>query len=183
MQLRTKTYELRRYWLYDDGRFPNNKDLPVLHYRQVLQFAWLFPSRAIKKLFKQNHWDNPWTHGLYTYHHYHRITHEVVGIYKGSATLQLGGVNGICVVVSKGDVLIIPAGVAHKNLETENSLKRVGAYPNGFTYDMNYGRPGEWPQTDLNIASLPVPERDPVFGFAGELQKYWKAKINHPPVV
>lgn len=167
-------YEVQQYWLYDDGRFPNNSRLPALHYRNVLQPGWLFPARAIQQLFKANHWENAWRHGIYTYHHYHSITHEVLGFYKGITTLQLGGLEGVRVVVSKGDVLIIPAGVAHKNLEAENAVQCVGAYPNGFTFDLNYGKPGERPQTDLNIASIPIPERDPVFGFAGDLSKFWK---------
>jgi len=64
----------------------------------------------------------------------------VLGVCKGEPLLQLGGENGISLFIQQGDVLIIPAGVAHKNLGKENDLICVGAYPDGRDYDMNYGK-------------------------------------------
>jgi uncharacterized protein YjlB len=75
--------------------------------------------------------------------------------------------------LEKGDVLVIPAGVAHKNLDEENDVGVIGAYPDGRDYDMNYGKPAERPQTDENIARVPIPFTDPLQGKNGELTKRW----------
>jgi uncharacterized protein YjlB len=71
-------------------------------------------------------------------------------------------------------VLVIPAGVAHKNLGGENDVGVVGAYPDGRDYDMNYGKPGERPGTDENISGVPIPSGDPVLGNNKGLTTIWK---------
>ena len=72
-----------------------------------------------------------------------------------------------------GDVVIIPAGVAHKNLGSTGDFGVVGAYPQRQIPDMNYGRPGERPRTDSNIRRIALPKADPVFGLAGPLMEKW----------
>lgn len=161
------------YVLKDNGKFPNSK-LPVLFYKDVLDLPALFPAAYIDNLFKSNHWTNSWKNGIYTFHHYHSNTHEVLGVYKGEAKMLLGGENGVEITLTKGDVLIIPAGVAHKNLNGENDIACVGAYPEGKSFDMNYGHPDERPAADMNITEVPMPERDPVLGLKGGIEKYWK---------
>src|SRR5207253_241076 len=121
-----KYYVEYAYTIKDDGTFPNS-ELPVLLYKGVLDLPALFPAAHVENLFKSNHWRNSWKSGVFTYHHYHSITHEVLGIYKGKTTLLLGGENGSEIAVEKGDVLIIPAGVAHKNLGNEDDIACVGA--------------------------------------------------------
>jgi uncharacterized protein YjlB len=166
------------YLINDDGIFPNST-LPVLFYKNVLDLPPLFPAAYVENLFKTNHWKNSWKSGIFDYHHYHSITHEVLGFYKGKTTLLLGGEKGVKIEVEKGDVLIIPAGVAHKNLGNENDVACVGAYPEGHSYDMNYGKPGERPLADTNIKDVPLPERDPVLGLKGGTNAYWtKAATN-----
>jgi len=162
------------YFVKDDGIFPNNR-LPILHYPSVLELPPLLAARAVRKLFQENNWTNNWKQGIYTYHHYHSNTHEVLGVCKGEALLQLGGENGISLFIQKGDVLVIPAGVAHMNLGKENDVTCVGGYPDGRDYDMNYGKPDERPTADHNIASVPLPKTDPVFGKKGGLLQAWKA--------
>ena len=157
----------------DDSIFPNNS-LPVLLYPQVLVLPKLFVGGAVKKLFQDNGWKNNWKQGIYTYHHYHSITHEVLGICKGETLLLLGGEEGVTVFVQEGDVLIIPAGVAHINLGKENDVICVGGYPDGRDYDMNYGKPDERPKADHNIAALPLPHTDPVLGKKEGLLKIWR---------
>lgn len=159
--------------LHDDGVFPNNR-LPVLLYKGALGIPLLFPATHVKNLFKKNGWSNSWDAGVLEYHHYHSITHEVLGIYSGETTLQLGGEGGVQVNIEKGDVLVIPAGVAHKNLGDENAVGVVGAYPDGRDYDMNYGKPGERPGTDEHIAKVPIPKSDPVMGKDKGLTTIWK---------
>ncbi|HEY9001555.1 MAG TPA: hypothetical protein VIM89_09385 [Mucilaginibacter sp.] len=153
--------------------FPGNK-LPVVLYKGILSIPVLFPGIHVKNIFERNNWTNSWDSGIFTYHHYHSTTHEVLGIYSGSATIQLGGDEGPKLLLEKGDVLVIPAGVAHKNLDEEDAVGVIGAYPNGRDYDMNYGKPGERPQTDENIAALPIPDTDPLEGATGDLPKIWQ---------
>ena len=163
MELINPSYSAESYYLKDDGVFPNSR-LPVVLYRNVLKLPDFFPALAIKKLFESHNWTNSWKDGIFTYHHYHSMTHEVLGFYKGKTTLQLGGDSGIKLVVKKGDVLIIPAGVAHKNLGKKNDIKCVGAYPDEKDFDMNYGEDGERPITDRNIKKVPLPSKHPLFG-------------------
>ena len=162
---------VEKFYLKGDNRFPSS-NLPVLFYKGVLDIPFLFPAAHVKNVFKSNNWSNAWESGIFKYHHYHSITHEVLGVYKGKTTLQLGGPKGIKLDIQKGDVLVIPAGVAHKNLGEEEDVKCVGAYPNGMDYDMNYGKPGERPQADKNIKAVPVPLTDPVGDDEG-LRKLW----------
>ena len=77
--------------------------------------------------------------------------------------------------VAAGDIIVIPAGVGHKNLKSEN-FKIVGAYPDGREYDMNYGKEGERPAVDKNILKVPVPDTDPFFGRTKGVPEIWKNK-------
>ena len=159
--------------LQDDGIFPNGP-YPAMLYKGVLDIPFLFPAAFVKKIFANHGWANSWDAGVFEYHHYHSTTHEVLGVYKGHTTLLLGGPAGQKVFVEKGDVLLIPAGVAHKNLGREDAVGVIGAYPDGRDYDMNYGKEGERPRTDENIKEVPVPAIDPVFGSGKGLVKIWK---------
>src|SRR5581483_10867523 len=114
-----------------------------------------------------------WRDGIYTYHHYHSTAHEVLGVFNGSATVQFGGEHGLKQKVNAGDVIIIPAGVAHKNLGASSAFGVVGAYPRGQTWDMNYGRAEERPRADENIVHVALPKRDPVYGSGGPLTEHW----------
>ncbi|MCZ6675113.1 MAG: hypothetical protein O7C75_19440, partial [Verrucomicrobia bacterium] len=67
----------------------------------------------------------------------------------------------------------IPAGVGHFNKGSSSDFGVVGGYPLGFTWDMQYGRPGERPKVLENIAGLPVPPEDPVLGTEGGLRELW----------
>src|SRR6476646_7548943 len=83
--------------LKDDGIFPNNT-LTLLIYKNVLHFSDEEPKHAAKifeDLFEKNKWSNSWRNGIYKYHHYHSITHEVLGVYEGNTIVQLGGEAGI----------------------------------------------------------------------------------------
>jgi uncharacterized protein YjlB len=173
MKKRPAEFQVEQLLLRDDSNFPNSH-LPVLVYRGVLQFPRLFTAAFIRRLFRRNGWSNSWNYGIYEYHHYHSITHEVLGIHKGETTLLLGGPNGGEVKIRRGDVVIIPAGVAHRNMGKQDDIQCVGAYPGGGDYDINYGKVGERPRTDRNIENVPIPEMDPVFGMKAGLIKFWK---------
>jgi uncharacterized protein YjlB len=158
--------------LQDDGLFPNNEKLPLLIYKQAIQLK-SGDAATVEELFEENQWGNSWRNGIYNYHHYHSKAHEVLGIYQGEAEVQLGGPEGIKVKVQTGDVIIIPAGVSHKNLRASADFACVGAYPPAQTADMNYGQKSERPGVDEHIAKVPLPENDPVYGKNGPLTQQW----------
>lgn len=160
-----------------NDHFPNNEILPLIIYRQVLQLRDDDPAASVEEIFNRNLWLPSWRNGIYDYHHYHSISHEVLGVYSGKAKVQLGGPGGFIAEVEKSDIIIIPAGVAHKNLGASHDFKCVGAYPEGQSFDMNYGKTGERPQVDDNIRNVPLPQCDPVFGSSGPLTELWFNKI------
>lgn len=168
-----QTPKVVAHTLADDGTYPNNEALPLLVYQGVLKLPAQDPAATIEALFASNGWGNSWRNGIYSYHHYHSTAHEVLGVYSGSAEVQFGGDEGIVLSVGPGDIVVIPAGVAHKNLGSSPDFRVVGAYPHGQDWDMNYGRAGERPQADGNIARVPLPETDPVYGDAGPLADHW----------
>jgi len=159
--------------LKDDRTFPNNGKLPFLVYQGVLALPQSNPAAVIEILFESNGWDGCWRNGIYDFHHYHSTAHEVLGVYNGSAEVQLGGDGGVSLTVYRGDVIIIPAGVAHKNLGAGRDFRIVGAYPLGQGPDMCYGKAGERPQADERIVKVPLPQMDPVYGNGGPMADHW----------
>jgi uncharacterized protein YjlB len=157
--------------LRDDGTFPNNV-LPVVVYKQAVATTGSDPAAAFEKLFEANGWGGTWRNGIFNFHHYHATAHEVLGIARGHVRVHLGGPKGEVFDLAAGDVVLLPAGVSHKNVGASEDLLVVGSYPQGQEPDMNYGRPGERPKADENIARVPIPAKDPVGG--GELS-YWTA--------
>lgn len=132
------------------------------------------------KLFSENGWGISWKNGIYSVHHYHSTAHEVLGIYTGWASVQVGGDSGIIMEVKTGDVVVIPAGVAHRLVDS-GSLGVVGAYPAGQQWDMQYGNQGERPGTDHAIARVPLPRADPVLGPRGPLTDLWTRRARVTP--
>jgi uncharacterized protein YjlB len=159
--------------LSDDGTYPNNAHLPLLVYQAAVRLPQIDPAATFEALFAAHGWGGAWRNGVYGFHHYHATAHEVLGVYRGSARLQLGGEDGVVFEVQPGDVVVIPAGVAHKNLGTSGSFGVVGAYPHGQRPDMNYGRAGERPRADRDIAQVTLPSADPVYGAQGPLSEHW----------
>lgn len=156
----------------DDGTFPNNPSLPVLVYRQAVQ-AVQGGAGTYERVFRAHNWRGSWRNGIFSYHHYHSTAHEVLGVARGSARVQLGGPEGLVFEVEAGDVLVLPAGVAHKNLGADADFLVVGAYPEGQDWDLLRGRPGERPEADRNIERVSPPAQDPVYGFEGPLVDHW----------
>ncbi|MBT1705701.1 cupin domain-containing protein [Chryseosolibacter indicus] len=160
-----------QHLIHEDGTFPNNSRLPLLIYKSALQAT---DRKTVEELFESNRWINSWEGGIFDYHHYHSTAHEVLAVTSGNARIQFGGPGGIAISLDQGDVAIIPAGVAHKCLESAADFKVVGAYPEGQLYNILYGKDGERPVADENIKSLPLPESDPILGFDGPLMKNWR---------
>ena len=91
--------EPEQFRFKEDGVFPNS-GLPLLVYRQAFTEA---EDRAsiIEQCLAENDWWNSWRNGVYPFVHYHSTTHEILGVYCGAATLQLGGENGHTGVVDR----------------------------------------------------------------------------------
>jgi uncharacterized protein YjlB len=163
------------YYFPDDGIIPNSK-LPLIVYKNAFSQRGSDGASWLEDHFEVNNWSNSWRNGVFSYHHYHSISHEVLGIYEGSATLLLGGEKGKQIEVQAGDILIIPVGLGHKNLKSSKDFAVVGAYPDGMDYDVLRGKPDERPRADVNIAKIPVPDSDPLLGKREGLVIIWNQK-------
>lgn len=172
--VRPQTARVSYYLLSDDGTFPNNGKLPLLIYGTALDPQQPDLAAAFEALFTANRWPAAWRGGVFSMHHYHSTAHEVLGIYGGSAKVQFGGEHGPVLAVERGDVVVIPAGVAHKNRGASSDFAAVGAYPRDQRPDLNYGTTGERPEVDNHIAGLGLPT-DPVFGATGPLVERWRS--------
>lgn len=152
----------------DDGRIPNSR-LPLLLYRQTLPAEPL----AMERTFLRNGWSNGWRDGIFDYHHFHSIAHEVLGIAKGEAHVAFGGPRGRVLSVTAGDVVVIPAGVGHCNQGQSPDLLVIGAYPGGASYDICRGDPADHARALAAISRVGLPERDPLAGQDGPLRHLW----------
>jgi len=159
--------------LMDDGIYPNNEKLPLLAYKGAIRKTTNDLASIFEQLFEINQWDQSWRNGIYGFHHYHSTAHEVLGVYSGNANVQLGGEKGIELTANQGDVVIIPAGVAHKNLGASSDFAVVGAYPFDQEWDICYGKSEERPRADGNIARVSLPKCDPVYGARRYLINFW----------
>ena len=165
--------QVTRYHLKDDGTIPNNDRLPLLVYQHALDLSTGDPAATCEAIFAANGWVGSWRNGIFSYHHYHSNAHEVLAIAQGRASVQFGGETGAVFSVGPGDVVIIPAGVGHKNLGSSPDLLVIGAYPPGPHCDLCRGQADERPQVLHNIAQVPLPGTDPIYGDQGLLFKYW----------
>ena len=158
----------------DDGHVPNNTLLPLIGYRGVLDTG---PHAAAdcEALFAGNDWSASWRDGIYAHHHYHSTAHEVLGIAAGWVRVRLGGEGGKTVELRAGDVVVIPAGVAHKNEGASPDLLVVGAYPRGQSPDMRSPGVTDHARALPQIAAVPLPAGDPVHGRSGPLVERWRA--------
>ena len=157
----------------DDGVFPNSR-LPLLLYRAAIAAGEASPE-SMEALFERNGWPPQWRASVFTYHHYHSTAHECLGVASGEATLMFGGPKGRQFHVKAGDVVVIPAGVAHQRVTAQGDFLVVGCYPRGHDHwDILRGHRADRPKADHNIARLPLPESDPVLGQAGGLTEAWR---------
>jgi len=96
----------------DDGIVPNNPHLPVLIYRGciALKSKAFDPATIIDAMFEGNNWGRSWRDTVYDFVHYHSQIHEVMGVARGRAKIECGGIKGRALSVKAGDVVILPAG-------------------------------------------------------------------------
>jgi uncharacterized protein YjlB len=166
--------KIKTFLIAEIGTFPNNNALPLILMQQAFDSSDRALVRVIEKTFQGNGWVSSWRNGIFTFHHYHSTAHEVLGLYSGQVKAQFGGPDGQIVTAEAGDVIVIPAGVSHKNIDQSPDFRCVGAYPKGQLPDMQYGKPGERPGADERIKKVPLPGNDPVFRRTGPLIRLWK---------
>jgi len=157
--------------LDEAGAIPNS-GLPVLLYTAV---DGVRTARDCAELFAGNGWLGAWVDGIYAFHHFHSTAHEVLGIVAGSASVVLGGPRGRRFDVTRGDVLVLPAGTGHCNVGSTPDLLVIGAYPDGMWCDLRRGDPAERDEVLTNIAAVPLPHSDPIHGADGPLTEIWAA--------
>jgi len=169
-----KTAEIIVLQISENGNYPNNPKLPVLLYKNVFEFEGSNTAEMIEKVFAKNNWGGSWRNGIYNFQHYHSTAHEALGVYNGWAEVQLGGPGNKTVKIVMGDLVVLPAGTAHKRIKSGNGFAVVGAYPDGQSWDMNYGKDNEVDKSKLNIAKVGLPQNDPVYGKNGGMFNFWK---------
>ena len=157
------------YFFKNDGVIPNSA-LPVLVYKNVLGYA---SQEDFELTFKQNGWGNNWKDIILPYDHFHSNTHEVLGLMRGKAGLMIGGRDGQEIFVETGDVMVIPAGVGHYSLDNSIDYQFVGGYPHGAAWDLKISLKENAAIIMEEIAKIPLPSTDPIFGENGPLVDYW----------
>jgi uncharacterized protein YjlB len=172
------TTELLTFMFADDGHVPNNPTLPLLLYRGAIDVAAARdPESAIEQIFMTNGWGHDlWRNGIFPYTHFHSTTHEVLGIARGSARVRFGGEHGEEIEVKAGDVAVLPAGTGHQRISSSADLRVIGGYPANGHYDFCRGGEAEHDRSLPNIAQVPLPESDPLFGNDGPLLTLWRTK-------
>jgi uncharacterized protein YjlB len=135
---------------------------PLLIYPQAVREV---KPEAFEELFTRNRWPAAWRNGVFPFHHYHSNSHEVLGVYEGEVTVEFGG--ALTLSAKPGDVIVLPAGTAHKKLSSRGALGIVGAYPEGSDPDTCRGFPKD-------TFDAPLPANDPVHGAGGPLFTYWR---------
>ncbi len=164
---------LEHFILRPNDWVPNNPELPVLLYHQVREAG---DPEAVASWFERtmtgNGWPAQWRDGIFDYHHYHSTAHEALGCAAGSAEVMLGGPGGKTVMISAGDLVVLPAGTGHCCISSTPDFMVVGAYPTGQQWDIC--KSAATPDMLARIASLPVPDDDPVEAASGPLPRLWR---------
>ena len=97
----------------DDEIVPNIRAFGFI-YRGVvaLKARGFDPGALIDALFETNGWARSWRDTVYDFVHYHSQIHEVMGVARGTAKIECGGLKGRVLSLKAGDVLVLPAGPA-----------------------------------------------------------------------
>jgi uncharacterized protein YjlB len=173
MEAAPQVPKIETYLFADDGTVPNNS-LPLVVYRGILP-AVGDRAAACEAMFDRNGWPGAWRNGIYGHHHYHSTAHEVLGIARGTAQVRVGGDGGLTLELHAGDVVVVPAGVAHKREGASADLLVIGSYPQGQKPDLCRAEPDAHDRAVSAIAAVPLPGTDPVTGRAEPLLRCWRA--------
>jgi uncharacterized protein YjlB len=98
-----------------------------------------------------------------------------MGVARGSALIEFGGVKGRRIRLKAGDVAIVPAGTGHRLIESSRDFLVVGAYPPEGTYD-ECTDTRERVEAKKRIAKTARPKADPVYGRGGPSLALWSRR-------
>jgi uncharacterized protein YjlB len=158
----------------DDGIVPNHPRWPLIVYRGAIVLRDdLDPAAIIEDVFSRNGWGRSWRNGIYDYVHYHSRVHEVLGVARGTATVEFGGLKGKKLTLKAGDVAVLPAGTGHRRIDASSDFLVVGAYPPSGTYD-ECTTSEDRNHALKTVRRVPRPRRDPVYGARDGLVGLWK---------
>jgi uncharacterized protein YjlB len=175
----TEQPTIETHWLVDDGLVPNNPSLPLIVYRRALPSGPGAEATIIAR-FAANGWSNAWVNGIYPFHHYHATAHEILGLARGRALVQLGGPAGPVMELAAGDGVLIPAGVGHCCRSASADLSVVGAYPGGADWDLVQATPAARLSSLPLIAAVAPPAADPVHGAHGPVLRLPRQSARRP---
>ncbi|KAI1868796.1 hypothetical protein JX265_006775 [Neoarthrinium moseri] len=182
-----------KYYILSTDYSPNNR-LPVLIYRNVLPKP--HDEACTKEFLERNGWERRGTWGAILAKHFHPNTHECYGVFQGKSELIFGAGGadseevGVRCCVQTGDVIVVPAGVSHasasaddKMVSADQQYRYVGVYPQEAPKWRNeYGKRllGKNDSLFEEIAAVPIPRQDPVYGVDGPLVQIWDAVVAYP---
>jgi uncharacterized protein YjlB len=153
-----------------DDQVPNNDRYPAVIASDALGGSQ--DDAAVKALLRANGWGGAWTWQVFDFHHFHPDAFEVLAVAQGSAVLMLGGPQGEKVEVKAGDVMILPPGFGHRQIEAREGFRICGAYPPGQeNYTVVKAEDGYDEAVLKEIAAVKEPSTDPVWGGDGPLLK------------
>ena len=176
MQQPVRAIEPVTFLFTDDGSVPNNPTLPFVLYRDAIDLAGTpDPEEVIEKVFRSHGWGDMWRNGIFPYVHSHSMIHEGLGVARGRAKVRFGGAKGQEIDLTRGDVVVLPAGTGHQGLWASPDLMVIGCYPKTGRYDLCRGSKAERDKALVTIPKVPLPDSDPVFGREGPLLRLWRA--------
>ena len=153
---------VHRLFMDHDGVFPNNPHYPLLIFAGGCEHL---DSAATERAIVAASWSAPWAWGVFDFHHYHSTAWEILACVKGRAVLQLGGPTGPEIGVTLGDVVLVPPGFAHRQLEATQDFTLLGAYPNsGCSGPVDTVRAAPTAAQRANIAAVQAPSEEPISG-------------------
>jgi uncharacterized protein YjlB len=166
--------EIRTLRLADGDAVLVNPNLPVVILGGAFEVG--AGADAVRARLEGNGWGGAWTWRVFPYHHHHPNAHEALAVASGRAELMLGGPGGERVRVAAGDVLVLPAGTGHRQMEGSADFQVCGAYPPGQErYETIRGDGPHDGETLKRIRAVPLPDADPAFGPDGPLPKLWSS--------
>lgn len=151
-----------------------NSELALLFYPKIVPNPEKLGPEYYEELFMRNGWRPAWRWQIFTHTHYHPNTHECVATVYGSAKIMLGGDGGKIAELARGDVVVIPAGVGHRQVFATDDFLLVGAYPGNLLPKVFGAEESLMAEARDEIAKVKIPDKDPVNGDSGGLLDLWK---------
>jgi uncharacterized protein YjlB len=165
----------------DDGKVPNSH-LPVIMYHRALLIPNPMERKnltkwyvALKERVMPNGWNVDWIqeNAILRERHYHTWSHEVLIALRGESKLRIGGEKGVNLNFAAGDVLAIPAGVAHERRGIGTDFVVAGLYPIGCRWNTCYVHPDTYKRAKKELPRVKMPRHDPLYGINGPMVKQW----------